>query len=104
MANYKNRKNHQVVEVAELGPFLGLILQWNVEEREGEWRAQMAAIRKTPMGPVTPVGRLDPATFAERALVNSEIAKVKRQKERARVQLPLPRGSWSGVEWRSEVM
>ena len=64
----------------------------------------MAAIRKTPMGPVTPVGRLDPATFAERALVNSEIAKVKRQKERARVQLPLPRGSWSGVEWRSEVM
>ena len=54
----------------------------------------MAAIRKTPMGPVTPVGRLDP-TFAERALVNSEIAKVKRQKERARVQLPLPRGSWT---------
>lgn len=61
------------MESPEPGPFLGLILQWNVEEKESEgrdWRAQMAAIRKTPMGPVD-------STFAERALVNSEIAKVK---------------------------
>ena len=62
-------------------PFLGLILQWNVEERK-RGREREAGVgspnggnKKDADGPHAQ-STVD-STFAERALVNSEIAKVK---------------------------